>query len=108
MIHAVAEGVVECDIIDFLRCDGCLILRPSSCQDFAIGRCRKFMGIPYDFDFKSSNKALYCHEVAAEAYKELDIQKRTPTLMFGLIRGKKTYLASSFMHNRNFKAVYEF
>jgi cell wall-associated NlpC family hydrolase len=108
VVHAVAEGVTECDVIDFLRCDGCLVMRPNSCQEIAIGRCKRFLGIPYDFDFISSNKALYCYEVAAEAYKELEIQKRIPTLMFGIIRGRKTYLASSFMCNRNFKAIYEF
>jgi len=108
LIHAIAEGVSEVDIIDYLRCDGFIILRPSSGQENAIKRCKEWLGKTYDFDFKSGNKSLYCHEVGAEAYKELNIEKKVPAIWKGLIRGKKTFLADSFLTNDNFKVIHEF
>jgi hypothetical protein len=108
VIHAVAEGVCREDIIDFLRCDKFTILRPRCGQSMAITRCTGMLGSPYDFDFKSGNRAMYCHELAADAYHELGVVKKIPTLMKGLIRGKSVFLADSFLSNDNFSTVYEF
>lgn len=106
VIHAVAEGVSEIDVLDFLRCDRFAVLRPSSGQKKAIDRVKGWLGKPYDFDFSSKNFSFYCHELAAEAYKELGIQKVTPYLGFiRFSRMEPSYLAESFLENRNFRTI---
>lgn len=110
MIHATAEGVNETDIIDFLRCDRFCIMRPSKLQDVAIDRARELLkrGIPYDFDFKPWNNAMYCHEMVAQCYYELHLPKKIPTLFKGLIKGQPSFLADSFLTSPEFKTVLEF
>ena len=53
IIHAVAEGVSETDIIDFTRCDRIAIFRPKKGQSKAIATAKKFLKnkVPYDFGF---------------------------------------------------------
>jgi len=108
MIHSIAEGVSEINIIQFLRCDRFMILRPKFGQEKAIKRLWKWIGIDYDFEFKSGNSALYCHELGAEAYKELNVERKTPYLWkFKFNKMEKTYLAESFIENHNFIKVLE-
>lgn len=110
MIHAIAEGVEQCDIIDFLRCDRFCILRPDGDKLLAIERAKIFLEekTPYDFDFVSGNKALYCHELGAMAYEELEVPKMIPALFYGLIKGQPAYLADSFLNSEHFVKVFEF
>ena len=108
VIHAVAQGVCQCSLTDYLRCDKICVLRPKKGQKIALQRIHKWLGTPYDFDFKSDNGALYCHELAAQAYKELGVHKQVPYL--GILRFKHlstTYLAQSFLQNPNFNVVYQ-
>jgi len=111
VIHAIAEGVQKDDIIDFFRCDRFRILR---CKERgnenwvgkgAALKSLTFLNRPYDFDFKSGNKAMYCHEVVAEAYlPEVELHKLIPRLWW--IKGSKTYLAESF--DGKFEVVMEY
>jgi len=107
MIHAVAEGVSEIDVIDFLRCDCFCILRPSGGQEQAIERAHKYLGTPYDFNFETWNNKMYCHELAARCYNELKIAKTIPVVC-KVIKGKPAYLADSFLESPDFKVVYQF
>lgn len=110
VIHAVAEGVSSIDIIEFTRCDGICILRPKEGQKEAIYQAYRFMedGIPYDFDFKDGDKALYCHELGAACYSNLRIQKLVPKLFGGLIHSTTLrWLAESFLTSPDFKVIYE-
>lgn len=106
LIHAVTEGVQRIDIIDFLRCDKYIVLRPKSGQKEAIQRLERLIGSSYDFDFVADNAAYYCHELGAAAYPGLQIDKVWPTL-FGIrikSAGKK-YLADSFLKSPDFVRV---
>lgn len=106
VIHAVAEGVSEIDLIDFLRCDAFAVLRPKSGTQEAVARLQKFLGKPYDFNFKSGNESYYCHELAAEVYPELQIEKLRPSLFrMKLPFLSKTYLADSFLQSPDFKLI---
>jgi len=110
IIHAVAEGVCECDILDFLACDGCVIMRSKNqgAADYAVSKAKSYLGKPYDFDFSDGDTELYCHEMTANCYKDLDIEMFIPEILWGLIKGKhKVYLAKSFIENPNFEKVYE-
>lgn len=106
VIHAVAEGVSETDLIDFLRCDSFAILRPKSGTQEAIEKLHDFLGKPYDFNFRSGNEAYYCHELGAEVYPELSIKKLRPSL-FGIKLPflSKSYLAESFLTSPDFKLI---
>lgn len=108
VIHAMAEGIVQHDLIDFCRCDKIILMRPKKNTKSAINAAKKFLkdGIEYDFDFTSGNKALYCHEFTASCYPRLEIKKITQKKFFGLLKAT-VYLADSFFTNPNFKLVHE-
>lgn len=111
VIHAVAEGVSYVDLIEFTRCDGIAILRPSHGQKAAIAKAKQFVedGMPYDFDFKEGNKSLYCHELGAACYSNLRIQKLVPQLLGGLIHSKQLrWLAESFLDSPDFTIVKQY
>lgn len=111
MIHAIAEGVQYIDLIEFTRCDGIAILRPVKGQKRAIELAKKFVvdGIPYDFDFKEGEKALYCHELGAACYSNLRIQKIVPKLLGGLIHSTELrWLAESFLNSPDFTIIKEY
>lgn len=108
MIHAVAEGVCYITLTDFLRCDRVHVLRPRTGIKTALKRLQKWIGKSYDFDFQSGNETFYCHELAAEAYKGLDVKKEIPYL--GWLRFCKMepkYLAESFIRSADFETVIE-
>ena len=107
MIHAVAEGVSEIDIIDFLRCDRFCLMRPVKGQETAIKRAKEFLRnkIAYDFDFETWNNKMFCHEFVAQCYYGLDIKKEVPELFNGRIRGKPTWLGNSFLKSPDFSLI---
>lgn len=111
VIHAIAEGVSKIDLLDFVKCDYICILRPKEGQKEAIEKAREccIKGIPYDFSFKEGDKALYCHELGAVCYKNLNIEKKTPILFNGLIKSKTPrWLAESFLTSPDFKLIAEY
>lgn len=87
IIHAVAEGVSETNIIEFTRCDRIAIFRPKSGQKQAIAKAKKFLKnkIPYDFGFSAGVSALYCFELCGECYPKLNIPRKTVKKLFGLL-----------------------
>lgn len=109
IVHAVAEGVSNIDVLDFMQCDRICIFRPAAYQDEAIEKAQKFVedNVPYDFIFQKGDSALYCFELAAECYKKLDVKKVKVKKLFGLLH-KNVYLARSFRDNDNFKCVFEY
>jgi len=109
MIHAVAEGVSEMDIIDFLRCDRFCLMRPLKEQETAIKRAKEFLEkkTPYDFDFENWNNKMYCHEFVAQCYYGLDLVKKVPSLFNGAIKGKPSWLAESFVTSPDFSLILE-
>lgn len=115
VIHSTAEGVNRVDILDFLQCDRCAVIRPA-CEDKAshitkaIERAHEYLGTPYDFAFTEGDDAFYCHEFTAACYKELRIEKKIARLS-GLLKWIKkkepVFLAESFMTSPDFKVILE-
>lgn len=109
IIHAVAEGVKEIDVIDFCQCDGICVLRPIKEQSKAIEFAKNNLGKAYDFKFNTEDSSeFYCHELVANCYKDLNIKA------FPIIFGDKDikflkprYLAESFLENENFEKIFE-
>ena len=109
IVHAVAKGVSTINIVDFCECDRICILRPKSGQEDAIKIALDFMknDVPYDFGFKRGTSALYCFELCAECYKNLDVKLIKKTALFGLIK-KRVFLAESFLNSNDFERIFEF
>ena len=109
IVHAVSEGVKEIDTIDFMQCDRVMVLRPKSGVKAAVNFVKKSIGEKYDFKFNTTDSSeFYCFELAAKAYKNLDINAYDIE-MFGL---KFTFLspkytAESFINSPDFKFVVE-
>lgn len=57
-------------------CDKICILRPKDRTVDAIAKARKFLeeDTPYDFAYKRGSSALYCFELCAECYPDLQIK----------------------------------
>lgn len=109
IIHAIAEGVQKIDIIDFLRCDGFCILRPKGFQEEAMARLHTWLGMAYDFEFKSNNSKFYCHELGVHAYNELDIAPIPVTFLGHTLKKiQPKYLADSFLRSPDFIKIYEY
>ena len=110
IIHAIAEGVSYENIIDFCMCDRIAIFRPKKYQRNAIKIAKKFAKnkIKYDFGFCNGVSALYCFELAAEAYPRLNIPKQTVSKFFGLIKKKNVYLAESFFKSTDMSCIYQY
>lgn len=113
VIHAVAEGVSECDILDFLMCDRAIVIRPSSIDKddriaCAVERAHDKLGTPYDFSFAPDKDHLYCHELTSYCYQEYHIEKHIATALGGLLKMKEpVYLAASLIENPNFETIIE-
>ena len=76
MIHAVAEGVCEIDVLDFTKdSDGFIILQPPYKTEEDLYKAIKYaeqqIGKPYDFIFNDHDQSsFYCHELSWAALKE--------------------------------------
>lgn len=120
IVHAMAGGVHKIDMIDFLRCDGYAIVRPSEADgrdmkalvDNAEKVALEHLGNGYDYDFQLDEtghaEKVYCHELVRKCYPDLDIYPLCPSLWNGIIRSrKKVYLAQSFMESPDMEMVYD-
>src|SRR5574344_499310 len=108
VIHAIAEGVSETNVVDFTRCDRIAIFRASKYQTKAIQCAKKFLkeNVPYDFSFENGASSLYCFELAALSYSKLNIPKFDVNKLFGLIKKEQVFLAQSFLNSEDLKLVY--
>lgn len=114
VLHAVPEGVVRCNLIDFIMADRFCVLRPncSANAPAAVSNAKDFEArrVPYDFKMTEGQDALYCFELCAESYKRyVDIKKVQPKLLGGLITRKEpAWLSFSFLESPDFHKVAEF
>jgi hypothetical protein len=71
VIHAIAEGVLCCDLLDYCRTDRVIALRPVLGKRI-IKRAVSRIGTPYDFSFNFRNfDALCCSEFVYWCYLEV-------------------------------------
>jgi hypothetical protein len=74
VIHAVGSGVIEEDILDFMKTDSVGLMRIGN-KDYAVASvelAKQCLGRPYDYIFDSDDKrALYCSELAMYCYPEI-------------------------------------
>jgi len=69
MVHAVSQGTISEDLLDFCRADAICVLRVKGiAEGHIIGAITKAKSaaddnIPYDFDFSGLNRTYYCTEL---------------------------------------------
>ena len=105
VIHAVSEGVIQEDILNFMRTDHMLVLRLSEDKKgqgtaAAIEKAKSIVGCPYDFgfDFKDTNR-FSCTELVAHCY---------PGVVTGKKRfGKDTIVADDFYISKKLTTVWD-
>lgn len=107
IIHAIAEGVQEIDVIDFLRCDRFCIIRPKNSEyaKIAVERAKHFIGTPYDFEFEEGEENFYCHELSRACYDSIDIKKSETKIMNVTVEPR--YTCDSFLDNENLEKILE-
>ncbi len=71
VIHAISDGVVVEDLIDFARTDHMVVLRaPARIREKAIERAKETVGSDYDFAFEFANTLRFsCTELISYCYK---------------------------------------
>jgi len=103
VVHAVSEGVILEDILNFCRTDAVCVLTPLTTWDevlIAVDRARAAAdeNILYDFDFSSNNEKQYCTEMVDIAYSNLfneDYVEKMGQLILmpdGIRNSKKVFL----------------
>lgn len=108
VIHAIAEGVSECTLIDFCRCDRLAVVKPLKGKEEAIKFLKEQLGKPYDFDFTADNEAFYCHELCAKAYSMCKIPMIVPYLgPITFFKMEPKFLAESFFKSSDFRVMAE-
>jgi len=105
VIHAVAEGVSEIHVLDFLDCDRVAVFRPGAGARAACRKAKALVGTPYDFSFSDANGALYCFELVAECYPELGLKTFRESRLLGLL-SKDVYLAQSLFDCEKLRLLY--
>lgn len=70
VIHAISDGVMVDDLIDFMRTDHMIVLRaPEECREKAIKRAKAAIGKDYDFAFRFNDTLRFsCTELISHCY----------------------------------------
>lgn len=102
VIHAVSEGVIQEDILNFMRTDHMLVMRivdENGQAAKAIERAKSIVGAPYDFgfDFKNTNR-FSCTELVAYCYPDIVVGKKR--------LGKLTIIADDFFNCDELETVW--
>lgn len=101
VIHAISDGVLVEDIINFMRTDELLILRaPQEHVERALALAKSVVGKEYDFifDFNNSNR-FSCSELIYFCYPKLI----KPRKKFG----KTIVVADDILYSRNFDIIWD-
>lgn len=90
VVHAVSEGVIQEDILNFMRSDHMIILRAHEGRESAIHKAKSIVGRPYDFgfDFQETDR-FSCTELVSYCYPGV----ASPKKRFGRL----TYVADDFV-----------
>jgi len=104
IVHAVSEGVIQEDILNFLRTDHVAILRikknHENLSKNAVEKAKQIVGKPYDFNFDFANcDSFSCTELANYCYNNIiSGSKRL---------GKKIIVADDFYYSSKFESVWD-
>ena len=117
VVHSIAEGVKCEDVLNFLRADRVVLLRPLVSFDEvtkAIEHAKSCIGKKYDFNFETEdtednntrNDKYFCHEFTKSCYPSIKIEKMVGKARFLGLKSPPIFLADSFYTNVKFTKVY--
>lgn len=101
VIHAISDGVVVEDLIDFMRTDHMIVLRaPEGTQEEAIERAKNAIGSDYDFAFDFNETLRFsCTELISHCY---------PDTIKGQQRfGRLTVVADDIVGTKSLEVVWD-
>jgi len=102
IVHAVSEGIVKCDLIDFMRTDHLIVLRAEKkFRATAVDRALGAVGaVEYDFafDFKDPNE-MSCTEFGKWCYPHLIVGRRR--------FGRFAIVADDFVNSPQLETVWD-
>ena len=78
VIHAISDGVIVETLVDFMRADHCIVLRPPKDMiDNALEKANSIVGAAYDFNFDfEDSRTFSCTEVVDYCYPGIIQPKR--------------------------------
>lgn len=88
VIHSTVEnGVHESNLVDFMRCDRFMALRPTVCKPQILDAAKKYIGKKYDHELEDNDDEYYCHEFVAAVLNGcgFEIKKTHASTLFGLV-----------------------
>ena len=103
IIHSTVEnGVHESNLVDFMRCDRFMAMRPVFGKVDIKEKAQKYIGKKYDNELEDNDDEYYCHEFVAYVLNDcgFGIKKIEATTLFGLVR-KSIYCEQSFTDNQS-------
>ncbi len=104
VVHSISDGVIQEDLLNFMRTDHMLILRLIHTDETTIPRvietAKSIVGKPYDFGFDFENSDRFsCTELVAYCY---------PRIAVGKIRfGKERIVADDFYNSPKLKTIWD-
>jgi len=101
VVHAISDGVVVDDLIDFMRTDHMIVLRaPEGLQEEAIKLAKAAIGSEYDFAFDFNETIRFsCTELVSHCYPEhIKGKKRF---------GRMTVVADDIVNAKKLKVVWD-
>lgn len=101
VIHAISDGVIVDDLIDFMRTDHMIVLRaPEAGRNLAIEMAKAAIGSEYDFAFDFKNNVRFsCTELISHCY---------PGMITGKKRlGRMTVVADDIVETPTLEVVWD-
>lgn len=101
VVHAISDGVLIEDILNFMRTDHMIVLRPpADMVESAIAKAKSIVGLEYDFEFNfTGHKRFSCTEVVDYCYPKMI----TPKKRFG----KTTIVADDIVTCNKFESIWD-
>lgn len=101
VVHAISDGVVVDDLIDFMRTDHMIVLRaPRIYRGTAIERAKEAIGSEYDFAFEFGDSLRFsCTELVSYCYQGIITGKRR--------FGRTTIVADDIVDNPSLEVVWD-
>lgn len=101
MVHAISDGVVVDDLIDFMRTDHMIVLRTEDWrQRDAIKRAKNAVGSDYDFAFNFNETLRFsCTELISHCFPEVIKGKKR--------FGRHTVVADDIVNTKSLTTIWD-
>jgi hypothetical protein len=108
VVHAISDGVVVDDLIDFMRTDHVVVLRaPDKDRDRALKLAPKTIGSEYDFAFEFNDSLRFsCTELISHCYNRAPWCKSIFSIIGKKRFGRYTVVADDIVNASHLKVIW--